>query len=245
MARRREPTIRSCVVSRLAMPSDQLIRFVLDPEGRVVPDLRRRLPGRGVWVTARREMVDAAERKRLFARGFKTAVTVEPGLADRVAGLLEDGAVQALSFARKAGEIVAGFAKVEAAIAKGGVVGVLQAREAADDGRAKIAAALRRRHGRADAVPIVRIFRSEQLDLALGRTNVIHAALLAGRASENVMERVAALARFLGEDGPVGVGDGDLGIGPGHDLNQIDGPTSELPEVPEKMRRDRARDPQD
>jgi predicted RNA-binding protein YlxR (DUF448 family) len=219
MPRRDEPTVRSCIVSRLAMPSDQLIRFVLDPDGRVVPDLRRRLPGRGVWVTARREMVAAAEKKRLFARGFKAEAHVEPGLALRVGRLLEEGALQALSFARKAGEIVAGFAKVEAAIARGDVVAIVQAREAAGDGRAKIEAALKRRFGRADAVPIVRIFRSEQLDLALGRSNVIHAALLAGRASENVMERVAALARFLGEDGLVGAGD--------------DGRETEPPDVPE------------
>ncbi|SHF64425.1 hypothetical protein SAMN02745157_2631 [Kaistia soli DSM 19436] len=220
MSRRSEPTVRSCVVSRLAMPSDQLIRFVLDPEGRVVPDLRRRLPGRGVWVTARKEIVAAAEKKRLFAKGFKAAVTVEPGLADRVGMLLEDGAVQALSFARKAGEVVTGFTKVETAVAREQLAAIVQASEAADDGRTKIAAALKRRFGRTDAVPVIRIFRSEQLDLALGRSNVIHAALLAGRASENVIERVAALARFLGEDGPAGIGD--------------DGREIEPPEVPEK-----------
>lgn len=207
MARHPEPTIRSCIVSRLAMPSHDLIRFVLDPEGRVVPDLRRRLPGRGVYVTARRQMVAAAERKRLFARGFKAAALVEPGLAERVAMLLEASAVQALSFARKAGEVVSGFVKVETAIARDPIVAIIEAQEAAADGRNKISSALRRRFGNADAVPAVRIFRSEQLDLALGRSNVIYAALLAGRASENVMERVAALARFLGEDGPVGVGE--------------------------------------
>jgi predicted RNA-binding protein YlxR (DUF448 family) len=192
------------------MPSEKLIRFVLDPEGVVVPDLRHRLPGRGVWVTARADMVALAEKKRLFSRGFKEEVKVEPGLAGRVEGLLEDAALHAVSFARKAGEIVTGFAKVEAAIARDAVVGIVQAKEAGDDGRSKIEAALKRRFGRADAVPILRIFRSEQLDLALGRSNVIHAALLAGRASENVLERVAALACFLGEDGLVAIGD-DVG----------------------------------
>ncbi|MDQ0437494.1 putative RNA-binding protein YlxR (DUF448 family) [Kaistia dalseonensis] len=196
-----------------------MIRFVLDPEGQVVPDLRHRLPGRGVWVTARADMVATAEKKRLFGRGFKAEVKVEPGLAARVETLLEEAALGAISFARKAGEIVTGFAKVETAIARDPVVGLVQATEAAGDGRSKIEAALKRRFGRADAVPIIRIFRSEQLDLALGRSNVIHAALLAGRASENVIERVAALARFLGEDGLVGIGD--------------DGRAIEPPEVPE------------
>lgn len=207
MARNSKPAVRTCIVSRMAMPADQMIRFVLDPEGNVVPDLRRRLPGRGVWVTARREMLAVAEKKRLFARGFRSEVRVEPDLAGRVAALLEQAALQALSFARKAGEVVAGFAKVEAAIARDPVVAMLQASEAGPDGRQKIEAALRRRFGAENVVPTLRIFRSEQLDLAFGRSNVIHAALLAGRASENALERVAALARFQGEDGLVGVGD--------------------------------------
>ena len=215
----------------MAMPSDQLIRFVLDPEGKVVPDLRHRLPGRGVWVTARREMLAVAEKKKLFNRGFKAEVKVEPGLADRVDGLIEQSALKALSFARKAGEIVAGFAKVESAIGNGPLVGIVQASDAGDDGRSKIGAALRRRFGRADAVPIIRNFRSGQLDLALGRSNVIHAALLAGRASENAIERVAALARFRGEDGLVGIGD--------------DGREIEPPEVPETNAPVAAQDPQD
>ncbi|BCP55880.1 DNA-binding protein [Kaistia sp. 32K] len=210
MPRKSEPTTRSCIVSRETMPPEKLIRFVLDPEGQVVPDLRHRLPGRGVWVTARADMVALAEKKRLFSRGFKEEVKVEPGLAGRVEKLLEDSALQAVSFARKAGEIVTGFAKVETAIARDAVAGIVQAQEAGDDGRQKIDAALKRRFGRANAVPVIRIFRSEQLDLALGRSNVIHAALLAGRASENVLERVAALACFLGEDGLVAIGD-DVG----------------------------------
>ncbi|MCX5513786.1 RNA-binding protein [Kaistia algarum] len=230
MASRNEPLIRSCVVSRLAMPTDRMIRFVLDPEGRVVPDLRRRLPGRGVWVTARWEILAAAERKKVFSRGFRVEAKVEPGLADRVDSLLEDAALQSLSFARKAGEILTGFAKVEAAIARDAVIAIVQAKEAGDDGREKIEAALRRRFGKANSVPIVRIFASGQLDLALGRSNVIHAALLAGRASENAMERVATLARFRGEDGLVGIGDGS---------------ETEPPEMPEKNAPGAAQDPQD
>lgn len=222
MPRKSEPTTRSCIVSKEAMPSEDLIRFVIDPEGKVVPDLRHRLPGRGVWVTARADMVALAEKKRLFARAFKEEVVVEPGMAGRIENLLEDAALSALSFARKAGEIVAGFAKVETAIARDGVAGIVQAKEAADDGRAKIDAALKRRFGKAGAVPIIRIFRSEQLDLALGRSNVIHAALLKGRASENVIERVAALACFLGEDGLVAIGD---------DVGAIDAPQVREPNV--------------
>ena len=221
MPRKSEPTERTCIVTRETLPTEELIRFVIDPEGKVVPDLRRRLPGRGVWIKARADLVAQAEKKRLFARGFKEEVVVEPGMAGRVETLLEDQALSALSFARKAGEIVTGFAQVESAIAHG-VCGIVQAKEAADDGRAKIEAALKRRFGKPGAVPIIRMFRSEQLDLALGRSNVIHAALLVGRASENVIERVAALACFLGEDGLVALGD---------DVGAIDAPQVREPNV--------------
>ena len=207
MPRKNEDPIRTCIVSRAEKPADALIRFVVDPDGFVVPDLRRRLPGRGVWVTAKASAVALAERKRLFARAFKADVKVAPGLSDRVDALYMEGALAALSFARKAGEVVAGFTKVEAAIASGKAVALLHASEAAEDGVEKLDRAFRRRGGVAAERPSVRIFKSAQLDLAFGRTNVIHAALLAGRASEYVLERVAALARFREEDGPIGADD--------------------------------------
>lgn len=88
MPPRNEPATRTCIVKREALPTERLIRFVAAPDGTVVPDLRHRLPGRGVWVTADAAHVATAEKKRLFARGLEAEVTVEPGLADRVALLL-------------------------------------------------------------------------------------------------------------------------------------------------------------
>ncbi len=208
-SRNHEPE-RTCIVTREALPVDRLIRFVASPDGEVVPDLRRRLPGRGVWVSAAADHVAAAERKRLFARGLGDDVKVAPGLADRVGTLLRQAALAALSLARKAGTLVTGFAKVEAALAEGNVVGLIQATEAGEDGVAKIEAAARRHLGdRAIGLARIGIFRGEELDLALGRPNVIHAALLAGPASTNALKRVRALADFLGEDKGVG------GIAPG------------------------------
>jgi predicted RNA-binding protein YlxR (DUF448 family) len=190
------------------MPVDRLIRFVLDPEGQVVPDLKRRLPGRGVWITATRESVEAAEknRKRIFGRGFKCEAHVEPGLARRIEDLMEKGALQALSMTRKAGELVTGFSKVEAALKRDLVIGLVHASDAAEDGIRKLAAVAAGRFDKADGCPIVRLFDSAQLDLALGRSNVIHAALLAGRASENFLTRVRELEDFrsgaaVGEQG--------------------------------------------
>jgi predicted RNA-binding protein YlxR (DUF448 family) len=192
-----EPNSRTCIVTRQAASPDALIRFVVAPDGSVVPDLRRRLPGRGVWVTADAAHIRTAEAKKLFAWGFGEPVKVEPGLADRVGALLADAAFSALSFARKAGTALAGFAKVEAALKRDPVVALIHGAEAKPDGVAKLAAAAKRRFGD-NPPPVIRCFTAAQLDLAFGQSNVIHAALLAGPASDNVLTRVDALVRYLG-----------------------------------------------
>jgi uncharacterized protein len=205
MPPRNEPATRTCIVKREALPTERLIRFVAAPDGAVVPDLRHRLPGRGVWVTADAAHVATAEKKRLFARGLEAEVTVEPGLADRVALLLRESALSSLSLARKAGQLVTGFAKVDAALREGQVAALIHAAEAGGDGMGKLDGLLRRRsEGTGDPVPVLRIFESRELDLALGRTNVIHAVLLAGPAGNNALNRVRALADYLGGDKGVG-----------------------------------------
>ncbi len=200
MPRKNEPTERQCAVTREVQPVSSLIRFVLDPTGQVVPDLKRVLPGRGVWLTASSDVVAVAEkdRKKVFGRGFKTEVNVEPGLAERVDALMEKSALQALSMTRKAGELITGYSKVDAALRRDPVAGLIHASDAAEDGVRKLAAVAAGRNGEANGCQIVRLFDSDQLDLALGRSNVIHAALLAGQASENFLSRVRDLERFRG-----------------------------------------------
>ena len=200
MPRLNEPSERTCIVTRRALPVDRLIRFVVAPDGLVVPDLRRRLPGRGVWVTAAAQHVRTAERKRLLIKAFGGGAVVAPGLAERVERLIASAAVGALSLARKAGTLIGGFAKVEAALAGDPVVGLIHATEAADDGVARLARAARRRFGEQPPV-VIRCFAGAQLDLAFGRTNVIHAALLAGPASDNGLARIRDLLRYRGVDG--------------------------------------------
>jgi predicted RNA-binding protein YlxR (DUF448 family) len=188
------------------MRPDALIRFVAAPDGEIVADLKRNLPGRGVWVTATRDMVATAERKHHLARAFAggdPVAHVAPGLADRVDGLLLAAATGALALARKAGALIGGFAKVEAALAGEPVIALIHATEAGADGVAKLAAAARRRFGDGK-LPVIRCFGGEQLDLAFGRTNVIHAALLAGPAGDNVLARVGDLVRFRGDGLPDG-----------------------------------------
>lgn len=190
-------TERTCIVSRQSLPADRLIRFVLDPDRAVVADLRHRLPGRGAWVSADAEHVRLAEKRRLFAHAFEGEVAVAPGLAERVEAQLADAALAALSFARKAGVLIGGFSKVEAALGHEPVIALVHAADAGEDGVAKLAAAARRRFGEA-GLPAIRRFLGEELDLALGRQNVVHAALLAGPAGENVLTRVGELVRYCG-----------------------------------------------
>ncbi len=191
-------TERTCIVTRTVRPVEALIRFVLSPDGVVTPDLKRVLPGRGVWVTATADAVRKAEGGGVFSRGFKAPVSVAPDLADRVEALLQQDALQALSMARKAGSVVTGFAKVEAVIARSDIAGIVHARDAAADGRRKIAAALVRRFGAASGIPVITAFTTTQLDLALGRSNVIHAALLAGGASSAFLAKAARFVAFAG-----------------------------------------------
>lgn len=212
MPPRNEPATRTCIVTREALPTERLVRFVAAPDGAVVADLRHKLPGRGVWVTADAHHVRQAERKRLFARGLKAEVHVEPGLAERVGDLYREAALSSLSMARKAGAIVTGFTKVDAALREKPIAALIHAVEAGADGVAKIDAAARRYAERTGAPPpVVRIFESGELDLALGRANVIHAALLAGPAGNNALNRVRALVDYL--DGDKTAGDAATSMG--------------------------------
>jgi predicted RNA-binding protein YlxR (DUF448 family) len=188
---------RLCIATREVRPVADMIRFVIGPDGEVVPDLKRKLPGRGVWVTANRKAVAEAVGRRAFARGFKTEVRVPPDLVGLVEQLLERSALDALGIVRKAGRIVTGFVRVEKALAGEPVVALVHAADARREGARKLAAAVRSRRGEAaDGLAVVGVFTSAQLDLALGRPNVVHAALLAGPASDGFLARYRSLERF-------------------------------------------------
>jgi predicted RNA-binding protein YlxR (DUF448 family) len=188
--------VRTCILTRVAGPTDTLIRFVADPEGRVVPDIRARLPGRGVWVSGLRASVEQAGKRKLFARGLRREVAIPPNLADEVDRLLAADALQSLAMANKAGQVIAGFAKVEAAITGKAVALLLAATDAAEDGRRKLQQAVLRRFGHPDALPVAQLFDGSQMGLALGREHVIHACLLAGAASQAFVVRGQRLHRY-------------------------------------------------
>ncbi len=198
-------TERFCVATRSVRPVDDMIRFVLGPDG-VVPDLKRKLPGRGIWVTATRKALSNAIARKAFAKSFKRDVKVGADLADLTDRLLVRSALDALAIAGKAGFAVAGFAKVEAALMRDSVVALLHSADARPDGVKKLAGTLQTRPD-ADRIPVVTTFGPAELDLALGRSNVVHAALLAGPASNTFLARFHRLDRFrTGKPGESGQG---------------------------------------
>jgi predicted RNA-binding protein YlxR (DUF448 family) len=186
---------RMCAVTREIRPLSELIRFVVGPDGAAVPDVKTKLPGRGLWITASREALGEAIKRKVFGRGFKREVRLPPDLADQTERLLERAVLDALAMAGKAGSVAAGFAKTEAALEHEEVIAVLHAAGASADGVRKLQArAQRYRSG----VPPAEIgfLTTAQLDLALSRPNVVHAALLAGPASETFLARCRRLERF-------------------------------------------------
>lgn len=190
---------RTCIVTRRPAGPDELIRFVVGPDKAVVPDLKRNLPGRGCWVTADREHVDKAARKGAFARALKAEVAVPPDLGGMVDRLLAKSALGALGLARKAGVVALGATKVEAAVRSGAALLVLHAAEASEDGLRKIAQARRATaHLGGPEIRAYKLFSEQELGLALGGTNVIHAAVLAGDAGRAAEKRMVALDRYRG-----------------------------------------------
>jgi len=190
-------TERCCALTRKVMPVDELIRFVVGPDGAVVPDVKRKLPGRGLWIAATGAAVSEAVRRNAFARGFKRQVRAAPDLTAETERLLERAALDALAIAGKAGGVVAGTAKVADALAGDDVLALIHAGDAAADGRRKLDALLHRKTpGKSRETVIIETFSGQQLDLALNRPNVVHAALLAGAGSETFLARVRRLERF-------------------------------------------------
>ena len=200
-------TQRMCAVTRSVRPIDELIRFVVSPSGDTIPDLKRKLPGRGLWITASRQVVAEAVKRNQFGKGFKREVRVAPTLAADTEALLVRGVIEALAMAAKAGQVVAGFSKVEGALAprqaRTSIHAVIHASDGAADGIRKLDAIARQNTGQntgnsdeSREFPVITALTSEQLDLALGRSNVVHAALLAGPAGKTFLSRSQVLVRY-------------------------------------------------
>jgi len=192
---------RTCIVTRKRAAPETMLRFVRSPDGVVVPDLKRKLPGRGVWVTPNRTIVETAVKKKAFARAFKMEAQTPPTLAADVEALLVRSARESFSLANKAGQVVAGFGKVEEALGRGGVLAVIHASDAAEDGVRKVGQLVRRaQEGGSGRIKIIALMQSDDLGLALGRSHVIHAALLGGSAAFACLARMEFLGAYRAAD---------------------------------------------
>jgi uncharacterized protein len=190
-------TERTCALTRELKPVAAMMRFVVGPAGEAVPDIKRKLPGRGIWITSTRAAIEEATKRNVFARGFKREVRVAKDLAAQTERLLESAALDALAMAGKAGCVIGGFSKVEAALGRDNLLALIHASDAAADGKRKLDAGLHRNGGeKPHEIAVIGAFAGTQLDLALNRSNVVHAALLAGPGSETLLARVLRLERF-------------------------------------------------
>jgi predicted RNA-binding protein YlxR (DUF448 family) len=166
-----------CALTRSRRRREELLRFVAGPDGTVVPDLKGVLPGRGVWLSLSRQAVDEAVNRKVFSRALKSTVAASAELPDQVETLLRRDCISALSLANKAGQAVTGFDKVSALVERGGAALLIGAADGAADGRRKL---FNRALAANPEVQCVDCLRSADLDLAFGRTNVIHAAVKPG-----------------------------------------------------------------
>lgn len=185
---REHGSLRRCIVSGESLPLARLIRFVAGPDGVVVADIERRLPGRGLWLTASRDMIELAASKRAFAKAARDNVTVPPGLADTVAELLRRRCLNFLGLARRAGLVAAGAEKVRAQIATGETVALVEAADGSPAERRKFTALV-------PHVPVVDAFTGAEMGAALGRDAAVHVALRAGGLTTALIEEAA---RYVG-----------------------------------------------
>jgi len=185
---------RRCIVTGEVLPEARLLRFVLSPDGQIVPDVEAKLPGRGLWVGADRAIIAQAVAKRLFARAAKAPAIADSGLPERAESRLVERILAHLGLARRAGELILGFDQVDKVLRSADPPAlIIEAAEAAPDGRRKLQAAATAR-GR---VPfVIGALTNAELSLALGRENVVHAALKPGRIAERLIFEAARLSGF-------------------------------------------------
>ena len=182
--------MRTCIITGTADTPERMIRFVVGPDGEVVPDLARRLPGRGMWLRAERAAVERAVEKKLFAKAARAAVQAPADLPERVERLLLDRPLADLGRARRAGRAVAGFVKVEQMIGQRRVGLLVVADEADGDGLGKLAAT---------GLPIVRLGDSALLGGLFGREQAVYVAVARDDASGAFIQRIAVgAARWRG-----------------------------------------------
>jgi hypothetical protein len=178
--------VRRCVVTRSVLPKERLLRFVVAPDGSLAIDLEGDLPGRGIWLQARRDVVDTACAKGSFAKAARRQVQVPDGLADRIAGLLRRRCLDLLGLARRAGQIASGFEQARAMLREGRAGALLAALDGSEGGRGKVA-------GLGREVTRIELFAAAELAGAIGREHAVHVAVARGAFARRLITEATRL----------------------------------------------------
>ncbi len=177
---------RRCVVSGEVLPRAALIRFAVSPDGVLVPDIGAALPGRGLWLTARRDIIELAVAGKQVARAARRNVIVPDDLAERVEGLLARHCLELIGLARRAGEAVAGFEKVRERLRSRPAGVLLAASDGAADGRGRL-------RGLAPGLPVVDMLSGAELGAAWARERVVHGVVMPGGLATKLVCEAARL----------------------------------------------------
>jgi predicted RNA-binding protein YlxR (DUF448 family) len=195
-AARKEEALRErrCIVTGENLADDALMRFAVSPDGDIVPDVAAKLPGRGIWVSATRAAVDEAVKKNLFGRAAKANVKADTDLSARVEKMLLARMLGDLGLAKRSGALTTGFDNVLRTLESARPPAVLvEALDGAADGKRKLFGAA---HARELELPVVECLTTAELGLALGRENVIHAALNPGGFAQRLVFDAGRLKGF-------------------------------------------------
>lgn len=189
----RFPIQRRDVASGESADTDSMIRFVVSPDGILVPDVAHKLPGRGIWIRSDRPGLEIAIRKNIFSKAARRQVKADPGLVDQVHGLLRRRCLDLLGLARREGLLISGYEKILSNVKAKKIAWLIEATDGSADGRNRILAANRAAQGNAK---ICGCFDNSDLSLALGLENAIHIALLPGRRVERWSSEMKRLSGF-------------------------------------------------
>lgn len=207
--------LRRCIVTRESRPRRELLRLVIGPDGTVVPDIEGRLPGRGLWITPERSVIDQALRRGLFAKVAKRQVTAPADLAARIEAGLSRRCLDLLGLARRAGQATAGFEKVRSRLREGKVGLLIEAADGAADGRRKLVDLAAALAGDGAGLPMMTVLSAAELASALGRETAVHVAVAPGRLATLLRDEAARLAglRAAPATGPAGGSAGGEDVG--------------------------------
>lgn len=182
--------VRRCLVTGERQAKEAMIRFVVGPDGAVVPDLAARLPGRGMWLSAKGAVLEDRRLGQAFARAAKARVTVPDDLRLRLVAGLERRVAELLGLARRAGQAVAGFVVAREWVASGRAGLVVEARDGAADGRRKLLSGA--------SVPVVAPLTAAELGAVFARDHVVHVAIAPGRLARAIAMEASRLAGVRG-----------------------------------------------